>query len=237
MAKKTKENKVIFGDVQEFTEHEEEKTPKKKKEKISGLKELKPFRFLKDERFTKSLGLIFIFFAIFLLLSGISFLVTWQGDQSLVKDMSWGTLLLSEPGISENTLGVLGAWTSYLFIYKGFGLASFAFVVIFLAIGIVLLTSTEPIPISATLRYSFFTGIWLSLSLGFLFGNEFPVLAGSFGYFGSNYLNGLLGSAGAGLGLVLYALIFFRFGGKFLHHLLVVAVELIWIWLLAHHLV
>ncbi len=209
MAKKTKENKVIFGDVQEFTEPEEEKAPKKKKEKSSGLKELKPLRFLKDERFIKSLGLIFIFSAIFLLLSGISFLVTWQGDQSLVKEMSWGTLVLSEPGISENTLGILGAWISYIFIYKGFGLASFSFVVIFLAIGIVLLTSTEPIPISATLRYSFFTGIWLSLSLGFLFGNQLPVLAGSFGYFGSMYLSGLLGSAGAGLALVLYALIFF----------------------------
>ncbi len=209
MAKKTKENKVIFGDVQEFTEPEEEKAPKKKKEKSSGIKELKPLRFLKDERFIKSLGLIFIFLAIFLLLSGISFLVTWQGDQSLVKEMSWGTLVLSEPGISENTLGILGAWISYIFIYKGFGLASFSFVVIFLAIGIVLLTSTEPIPISATLRYSFFTGIWLSLSLGFLFGNQLPVLAGSFGYFGSLYLSGLLGSAGAGLALVLYVLIFF----------------------------
>ncbi|MFY8021657.1 MAG: DNA translocase FtsK 4TM domain-containing protein [Bacteroidia bacterium] len=208
MAKKAKENKVIFGDVQEFTEPEEEKAPKKKKEKASGLNELKPFRFLKDERFIKSLGLLFIFSAIFLLLSGISFLVTWQGDQSLVKEMSWGTLLLSEPGIAENTLGILGAWISYLFIYKGFGLASFAFVVIFLAIGIVLLTSTEPIPIAATLRYSFFIGIWLSLSLGFLFGNQLPVIAGSFGYFGSLYLSSLLGSAGAGLSLVLYGLIF-----------------------------
>ncbi len=209
MAKKAKENKVIFGDVQEFTEPEEEKAPKKKKEKNSGLKELKPLRFLKDERFIKSLGLIFIFLAIFLLLSGISFLVTWQGDQSLVKEMSWGTLILSEPGISENTLGILGAWISYVFIYKGFGLASFSFVVIFLAIGIVLLTSTEPIPISATLRYSFFSGIWLSLSLGFLFGNQLPVIAGSFGFFGSMFLSSLLGSAGAGLALVLYALIFF----------------------------
>ena len=208
MAKRAKENKVIFGDVQEFTEPEVEKAPKKKKEKSSGLNDLKPFRFLKDERFIKSLGLIFIFSAIFLLLSGISFLVTWQGDQSLVKDMSWGTLLLSEPGIAENTLGILGAWISYVFIYKGFGLASFAFVVIFLAIGIVLLTSTEPIPITATLRYSFFIGIWLSLSLGFLFGNQIPVLAGSFGYFGSIFLSNLLGSAGAGLSLVLYGLIF-----------------------------
>ena len=85
MAKRAKENKVIFGDVQEFTEPEVEKAPKKKKEKSAGLNDLKPFRFLKDERFIKSLGLIFIFSAIFLLLSGISFLVTWQGDQSLVK--------------------------------------------------------------------------------------------------------------------------------------------------------
>ena len=97
--------------------------------------------------------------------------MTWQGDQSLVKEMSWGTLVLSEPGISENTLGILGAWISYIFIYKGFGLASFSFVVIFLAIGIVLLTSTEPIPISATLRYSFFTGIWLLIKRNKLLAN------------------------------------------------------------------
>jgi len=208
MAKKGKDNKVIFNEVSDFPEASEEKVKNPKKEKKSGGKGIRLFSFIADERFQKSLGLFLLFAAFFLLVSGISFLVSWRADQSLVRGISFSGFLNAQPGDAENTLGVLGAWISYIFIYKGFGLASFAFVLLFIASGIVLLTSTEPIPLAATVRYSFFAGIWLSLSMGFIFAEQFPVLGGSFGYFGSQFLIGLMGSAGTGMALVLYVLIF-----------------------------
>jgi len=209
MAKKAKENKLIFGDLQEFPEKDvvkEEKTPpQKSKEKVESKKYLK---FLADERFIKSVGILFVLFAILLLIACLSFFTSWEIDQSLIKSISWGMLAETQPQIAENTLGLLGAWLSYFFVYKGFGIASFAFVLIFFLLGVLLLTNLQPIPILKTLRYSFFGGIWVSLAMGFLFHEQSPVLAGSFGHFGFFYLKGLIGTVGTGFALLAYALIF-----------------------------
>jgi DNA segregation ATPase FtsK/SpoIIIE, S-DNA-T family len=207
MAKKVKENKLIFGEVEEFPEKDkvEEKRPKKEK-KPSESKKI--FGFLMDERFQKSAGILSVLFSLLLFISCISFFNSWADDQSLVHHISFGTLQLEQANLAENLLGTFGAWLSYIFIYKGFGFASFAFVLHFFLFGILLLTKLEPIPIFKVLRYSFFGGIWLSLVLGFLFGEVYPVSAGSFGYFGNLYLNTLLGSLGTGLVLAAYLLIF-----------------------------
>jgi hypothetical protein len=64
MAKKIKENKILFGDVNDFTEPDEQKEkPTKNPTKGS----LKLFSFLNDERFLKSLGITMILFSLFLL--------------------------------------------------------------------------------------------------------------------------------------------------------------------------
>ncbi|MDP1726279.1 MAG: DNA translocase FtsK 4TM domain-containing protein [Bacteroidota bacterium] len=209
MAKKAIENKVIFDNVKEFPEKDSltEKAPSAKKDK-SDKKERKYLKFLADERFLKSLGVFFVLSALFLFIASLSFFASWQQDQSLVESISWGMLTQTNPAAAENILGILGAYLSYLFIYKGFGIAAFAFVIIFFSIGVLLLTNLQPIPVVKTLRYSFFAGIWISLSMGFLFADTYPVLAGSFGYFGYLYLKGLLGALGTGLALITYALIF-----------------------------
>ena len=207
MAKKNTENKVIITDFDgteeveaKTTSHTEPTTPEEKRA-------IKPFRFLKNERVVKSIGLVFIFLSVVVLLSGISFFSTWQSDQSLIKGSSWGNLLINQPEISNNLLGLMGAWIGYLLIYKGFGLASFAMVLILFALGLVLATQTEPIPVGKTLRYSFFAGIWFAIASGFVF-PDFPLLGGSFGYFGAKYLSVLMGATGTLLAIVLYALVF-----------------------------
>jgi S-DNA-T family DNA segregation ATPase FtsK/SpoIIIE len=215
MAKKAKENKLVFGDVKEFPDKDvelEEKPVRKKSkaEKAADQAErTKYLKFLADERFLKSLGIVLVFFSLFLFISSLSFFSTWESDQSLVKGITWGIFSQEAPQLADNALGILGAWLSYVFIYKGFGIASFAFVLIFFLLGVLLLTNLQPIPLVKTLRYSFFGGIWLSLSTAFLFHSYMPVLAGSFGHFGYLYLKALLGSAGVGFALLAYALIFF----------------------------
>jgi S-DNA-T family DNA segregation ATPase FtsK/SpoIIIE len=221
MAKKVKENKLIFGEVEEFPEKDQEEKPRKSKEKPA--EKGKYFSFLKDERFLKSTGLIFILFSVLLFISSISFFTTWQEDQSLVKAISFGMLELEQPNLADNLLGNFGAWLSYVFVYKGFGIASFAFVLLFFLIGVLLLTGLQPLPLAKTLRFSFFGGIWLSLVLGFIFHASYPIAAGAFGHFGYLYLQVLLGSLGTALLLTTYLLIFLvlafniKFYGKLQH--------------------
>lgn len=207
MAKKNIDNKVIITDAEAPFEQENKSSPKTEAISSEERKAIKPFRFLKNEQILKSIGLFFIFLSVVVLLSSVSFYESWQADQSLIKGISWGSLQLERPEISSNLLGLLGAWIGYLLIYKGFGLASFAFVLILLAMGIVLATQTEPIPVGKTLRYSFFAGIWLSVASGFVFPN-YPLIGGSFGFFGAQYLSVFMGSTGTLLAIVLYALVF-----------------------------
>jgi S-DNA-T family DNA segregation ATPase FtsK/SpoIIIE len=207
MAKKNIENKVIITDFNGTEEVDSKPTPKTKPATPEEKRAIKPFRFLKNERVIKSIGLGFIFLSVVVLLAGISFFSTWQSDQSLIKGSTWGNLLINQPEVSNNLLGMMGAWIGYLLIYKGFGLASFALVLILFAMGVVLVTQTEPIPVGKTLRYSFFAGIWMAIASGFIF-PDFPLLGGSFGYFGAKYLSVLMGAAGTLMAIVLYALVF-----------------------------
>jgi len=203
MAKSKKDNTISFGEIKDFPDKSmPEKEDNKKKHKRNFL------GFLSDERFHKSAGILLILFSICLFVSALSFMTSWQADQTLVREMGWGVFSQINPELAENFLGVLGAWLGYIFIYKGFGIASFAFVIIFLSIGILLLTKTQPIPIIKTLKYCFFIVIWVSVLLGFVFGNTNPIFAGTFGYFSFLYLKGLIGSFGTLLLLATYLLIF-----------------------------
>lgn len=206
MAKTIKGNKVLFGNVNDFTEPEEPEVKQSKKPDKKG--SLKLFSFLYDERFLKSLGITMVLFSLFLLVAGFSFLFTWQADQSLVKNMSFGFFQLTDNAIAQNALGKLGAWIGFVFFYKGFGVASFAFCIIFFSLGIYLLTKLQPIPIFKTLKYSFFGVIWISLILGFIFNQTYQVLGGVFGHFGIIYLQGLIGNIGTVLFLISYILVF-----------------------------
>ncbi len=205
MAKKNTGNKVLLGDVKDFEELDE---PVNKKNSSKSKNPIGFFSFLSDERFLKSLGITFILFSVFLLLAGISFLFTWQADQSLVKNMSFGYFQISTETVAKNALGNLGAWLGFIFIYKGFGVASFAICIIFFSIGLYLLTKLQPIPIIKTLKYSFFSTIWLSLVFGLIFNQTYQILGGVFGHFGIIYLKIIVGDIGTVLFLISYILIF-----------------------------
>ena len=197
---KTKQNKLSSVDEvqQDFVEKEVELKPEQKGR----------FDFIKDERLHKIVGLILTLGSSFMLIAFTSFLFSWQADQSLVENLTWDMFGTIEPDAAENLLGKLGAWIAYICIYKGFGVASYCFVIISIALGIKLLTSLEPIKIIKTLKYSFFVLIWLSLSLGTIFTDTMQILGGTFGHFGFLYLKGLIGTIGVALFLICYLLVF-----------------------------
>ncbi|MBI1223425.1 MAG: DNA translocase FtsK [Bacteroidetes bacterium] len=164
--------------------------------------------FLRDERARKIAGLILIFYSLFLLVSFVSYLFSWKADQNIVAGFSWSQYLQINPEVAKNWLGPLGARSAFFYMHNGFGLSSFAFVLIFFTLGLRLLVGVTLLPLGKMYRYSFFTGIWFSLALSFLLSGSYSFLGGTFGYQGIRYLRGLMGYAGAGMFLLLYMLVF-----------------------------
>lgn len=180
-------------------------------------KELMPSFDLKDGRFTKIVGLLFIILSIYFLVAFTSYLFTWQEDQSYVIDANggWGNLLKTneewkETGMAtpivENWLGKIGALLSHQFIYEWFGVASFLFVFVFFVIGYRLLFKVRIFAIEKTLGYSVFFLLFISLTLAFAhsFLSESPhYLEGEFGYWSNKLLVAQIGSAGVA-GLIVF---------------------------------
>ncbi|TNE79474.1 MAG: DNA translocase FtsK [Bacteroidetes bacterium] len=169
---------------------------------------IKEILLLRDERSRKIVGLLLSFGSIALLLAFISYLFTWKTDQNVVVDSSWSAYFESNPDIAKNWLGLLGAKLAHLFIHRWFGIGSFAFILIFFVVGFRLLVNVTLLPISRMLRYSFFSVIWVSLTMGYIFSSSFHFLGGAFGYHINQWMRGLLGYAGTGMFLILYLLVF-----------------------------
>lgn len=163
--------------------------------------------FISDERLHKSIGLSFVLFSLFLCISFISFLFTWDNDQAAIVGTSgWDFLMFSQPVPPiENWLGKLGALTAHVFMYKWFGLASFAFAVVLFVGGFRILFKTTILPIGKTLKFSLFGLIWFSVALGGV--NMATVnevtgtavklnLGGVFGFESANWLTAFAGNIG-----------------------------------------
>ena len=92
------------------------KEPKEKdpQSDIKILKTKKQYRML--------FGFLLVLLSIAFLVSFISFFVSGQADQSAVDSLTDRSVAV------ENWLGKFGAYIADLFIYRGFGVASFLFV-------------------------------------------------------------------------------------------------------------
>jgi len=179
--------------------------------------EVMPSFDLKDGRFVKIIGLLFIIISIYFLVAFTSYLFSWQDDQSYVIDANggWGNLFktvdeLKDNGVTtpvvENWLGKIGALLAHQFIYEWFGVSSFLFVLVFFVIGYRLLFKVRIFAIEKTLGYSLFFLIFISLTLAFAhsFLSQTPhFLEGEFGYWSNKLLVAQIGSAGVA-GLIVF---------------------------------
>ncbi|MBC7425501.1 MAG: DNA translocase FtsK 4TM domain-containing protein, partial [Bacteroidia bacterium] len=164
------------------------------------------FSWLRDERTRKIIGVFMILFTLFLLLSFISFLLNpFETDQDIVQSGSWEWLSTNHPQAISNLMGYIGAWFAHLFIHKWFGVSSFIILLTLFTIGTKALFNWQMYPMTKILRHSFFLIILFSLFFGLIFHSHHLFMRGSFGYHGFMWLQGLLGSIGAILALVLYA--------------------------------
>jgi len=175
-------------------------TPRVRKEKTTASKpkvSFSFFGFLRDRRFHLFIGLLFLLGSLYLCIAFVSYLFTGHADQSVVEALK--STDLKEAGIeSENWLGLVGAWMSNLFIYKGFGLASFFVVPILFFIGYKIVFRSRNISLSYVSTICLFSLCWLSLVFGYMVLHTSSVdiynfLGGAIGYETALWLDSLIG--------------------------------------------
>jgi S-DNA-T family DNA segregation ATPase FtsK/SpoIIIE len=150
------------------------------------------------------LGFILLLSSVALLLSFISFFIHGQNDQSAVNDLT------DRKEVVGNWLGKFGAYVSNLFIYKGFGAASFLFVKLFFLSGIFLLLDLPIKKLKNTWFWDLFAIIILSICFGF-FATSLPELGGTIGYEMNLFFQDYIGKAGTLLVVILSIIVYIVF--------------------------
>jgi S-DNA-T family DNA segregation ATPase FtsK/SpoIIIE len=157
--------------------------------------------FFANQKFKRSLGIIFLTFSVYLFIAFFSFFFTWQKDQDKVLSGFWSLLSSSEIKI-ENWLGKIGAMLSHSFITNGFGIGAFIWIIIFFVIGFKLLFNKTLIPISKLILNSLIVMILTSISLGYIFKENYFYLGGVVGLQTSTWLIATIGNIGTAIALI-----------------------------------
>ncbi|MCU0374362.1 MAG: DNA translocase FtsK [Chitinophagaceae bacterium] len=159
-------------------------------------------KVVKDERVHKITGFFLVLVAVFLGIAFISYAGTWQQDQDKVFKAG-GNFLFDEDIKVENRLGRLGAWISHLFIWKGFGLASFFLCLLPFTVGINLIFKQRIFRVWHNVFYALTGLVYFSVSLAFFTRGANFSYGGGWGEWLSESLTAFLG----GTGMVLLLLV------------------------------
>ncbi len=171
---------------------------------------------VKDERTTKIAGAVCLLFALFLFVAFTSYLFTWQEDQDKVHQ--FGIKIFSTSDVKvNNLLGVLGAFVAHIFIFKGFGLASYLFCTFFFVLGVNLLFEKKVFSLGRNIRYVIIGLVVISTAFAFATkGNEFS-WGGAVGELSSGWLVKWIGNFGTGalLLVTVFTYVIWRFNPSF----------------------
>ena len=173
------------------------KKPEKEKKGKSSSKFKINFGFFKDPRFKLAIGFFLMIAGLYLFLALLSYLFTWRADESVVQAVSDSSLL--EAGReAENWLGLYGAVVSHYFVFRWFGIASFFIPPLLFLVGFKIVFKRELLRIFSFSIFSIFTGLWLSLLLGYMTminegTSEWSILGGGLGYHLAVLSDGMFG--------------------------------------------
>lgn len=163
------------------------KTSEKKEKSDSKPKQVSlNLNFLKDKRFQLASGLFLTLSSVAMFIAFTSYLFTGVNDQSLIESL--GEVSIQESGKEvQNWLGIIGAYTSYYFIFKWFGIASFLFSPLLFLIGARILLKRHLLPFASVATFSTFMIFWIGLCLGYVVfkmdtETYLAFLCGGFGY-------------------------------------------------------
>jgi S-DNA-T family DNA segregation ATPase FtsK/SpoIIIE len=189
------------------TEKEKPKTKgrNKKDKEIPATIESK-VSFLKDERLHRVSGMLILLLTVLLAVAFGSFLTTYKLDAAEVSDISW-SLFAEKNKPAANAIGWLGAWISFIFFYKGFGIASFLLLPIFFISGWKLIFPETKFKIWSVALHCIPAIIWLSLITGLFI--QMPFWSGAFGVFLSDWLQRFIGFVGTVASAVFFIMVYF----------------------------
>jgi len=137
--------------------------------------------FIQNRQTQTVLGLFAVLLGVFLFASFISFFFTWKSDQSALNQLGQKTVVVS------NTLGKIGASLSYLFIYRGFGLAAFSIPILMFISGFYILIKLPIKKIFKSWNWSLLGLLWVSTTFSF-FAKKNPLISGVVGVELHDYL-------------------------------------------------
>ncbi|MFT5217196.1 MAG: S-DNA-T family DNA segregation ATPase FtsK/SpoIIIE [Glaciecola sp.] len=141
-------------------------------------------------------GSLLLIVGILLFIAFLSFFFTGKADQSIISEFS------SRDIHAENWLNKVGAWVSDLFIYKGFGIASFIFSGLIFVSGIYVLLNIKKTNLTRHWFWGTIIVIWVSIFFGFLSQTN-PLLGGIIGYEMNDFFQDYIGKIGTALLLLL----------------------------------
>lgn len=172
--------------------------------KPSSKKEKKPEKDgSNSEKAKQIIGAFLLLLSVFLLISFISYLFNWFTSRT---DDNFNDLLsaISNEQLEANNLGGrLGAALSVLMIKKGFGIGSFFLVAWIFFAGVRASLKHSIVPIWQSLGIFILSMVWISVTIGFFFGNSpLSILGGISGYKTAIWLNGLMGKMGTAICLL-----------------------------------
>jgi S-DNA-T family DNA segregation ATPase FtsK/SpoIIIE len=209
-------NKYNTGEVKQKEGKDGKQLKKNKKtenqssvsKKVNFLKPITDLFNKENRKLNLTIGSLLILVSVYLILSFVSYLFTWEVDQDIVKDNNFFTFIFNTTDIEiGNHLGKMGAWLSHKFIYNWFGLASYLFPLIFILLGIYLLFRVQVLPLKTTIGKTLISIIILSLVLGFFTKTTSFPYGGLFGYQFNDWLKLAVGTFGAFLFLIVLVFI------------------------------
>ena len=165
----------------------------------------------KNETFRFIAGLLFVIFAVYLLLAFTSFFFTGAADQSIIDEATADELASTHNGV-KNYAGSRGAQLASYFINRCFGVSSY-FIPVFLAVLGLKLMKVARVCLWKWFAVCALLLVWFSVFLGFVFVDQyrdsFLYLGGMHGYNVSQWLVSQIGVPGVWMLLALTAICFF----------------------------
>jgi DNA segregation ATPase FtsK/SpoIIIE, S-DNA-T family len=206
----------IFAPMSKKAKNAKPKASEKDTLKTETEQKVEVKQLLKDERTHKISGSILLLIAFLLFTAFTSYLFTWEDDQDKVLNTGNALLWGGDEKVS-NLLGTLGAYLSHLFIYRGFGIASYFICSFFFVTGVNLFFGKKVFSISRNIKYMVAGLAVISVALAVAFdGSQFR-WGGNVGNMVKDWLVQTIGLTGTWAVLVVAVLsyIIWRFNPAF----------------------
>lgn len=178
------------------------KTDSQDKKKDKGGKFKFPPKLELNTQTKRSIGIIALMIAVFMLLSFISFLGTFQVDYGIVHNIKGGYFLSVDQTQQSNWMGFIGAVISHKFIYSWFGIASFVFPAFLAILALAFAFDFRLKQQKSLMKSGLFILLWLPIAASLVATGKFDFFAGGYGVYMNLWLRTIIGAPGLVLLLV-----------------------------------